>query len=153
MRVASTALVGVGDGMEQLIEYPYGCTEQLTSRLVPLVAARDLAHDFGFALPKDPDALADAAIAKILANQRIDGGFGCWPDSRESDPWVTAYAVWGLTPRGRRDGPVASDAIKRGGEWLRGRAAHDEPRGAGPRTRGIHARRPRERRASPTPAT
>ena len=46
--------------------------------------------------PKDPDALVDVAIAKILANQRSDGGFGWWPDSRESDPWVTAYALWGL---------------------------------------------------------
>jgi uncharacterized protein YfaS (alpha-2-macroglobulin family) len=96
VHLASTALLGVGDGMEQLLEYPYGCTEQLTSRLVPLVAAKGLASDFGVSLPKDPDALADAAIAKIVANQRDDGGYGWWPESRKSDPWLTAYAIWGL---------------------------------------------------------
>jgi uncharacterized protein YfaS (alpha-2-macroglobulin family) len=96
LRVASTALVGLGDGAEQLVEYPYGCTEQLTSRLVPLVPLRALSTEFGFALPANVDAAVDAAIAKILANQRGDGGFGYWPDSLDSSPWLTAYALWGL---------------------------------------------------------
>jgi uncharacterized protein YfaS (alpha-2-macroglobulin family) len=118
VRVASTALVGVGDGMEQLIEYPYGCTEQLTSRLVPLVMARDLARDFGIALPKDPDGLADLAISKILANQRGDGGYGWWPDSSDSDPWVTAYALWGLDAAKKAGRPVPAQALERAATWL-----------------------------------
>lgn len=121
VRVASTTLVGVGDGMEQLLEYPYGCTEQLTSRLVPLVATRDLANAFGIALPKDPDGLADVAVAKILANQRSDGGFGWWPDSRESDPWVTAYALWGLDAAKKAGRPVPDGPMDRAVQWLRGR--------------------------------
>ncbi|MGD0525878.1 MAG: Ig-like domain-containing protein [Polyangiaceae bacterium] len=120
VRVSSTALVGVGDGMEQLLEYPYGCTEQLTSRLVPLVAARDLATAFGIALPKDPDGLADVAIAKVLANQRAEGGFGWWPDSVESDPWVTAYALWGLDAAKKEGRPVPQAAIDHAVQWLRG---------------------------------
>jgi hypothetical protein len=120
VRVASTALVGVGDGMDQLLEYPYGCTEQLTSRLVPLVAARDLAKALGIALPKDPDGLADAAIAKIVANQRSDGGYGWWPESIRSDPWVTAYALWGLDVARRAGRPVPEGAIDRAVDWLRG---------------------------------
>jgi hypothetical protein len=130
VRVSSTTLVGVGDGMAQLLEYPYGCTEQLTSRLVPLVAARDLAAAFGIPLPKDPDALADAALAKILANQRSDGGFGWWPDSRESDPWVTAYALWGLETAKKGGRPVPDAVTDRAAQWLRGRLAKLE--GAAP---------------------
>jgi hypothetical protein len=126
VRVASTTLVGVGDGMEQLLEYPYGCTEQLTSRLVPLVAARDLAAAFGIALPKDPDGLADVAIAKILANQRSEGGFGWWPDSRESDAWVTAYALWGLDAAKKAGRPVPEAALDHAVQWLRGRLSHLE---------------------------
>ena len=119
VRLSSTALLGVGDGMDQLLEYPYGCTEQLTSRLVPLLAARDLARDFGVALSKDPDGLADAAIVKILANQRADGGFGWWPESVRSDPWVTAYALWGLDVGKKAGRPVPDDAIDRAVAWLR----------------------------------
>jgi uncharacterized protein YfaS (alpha-2-macroglobulin family) len=120
VRLASTALVGVSDGMDQLIEYPYGCTEQLTSRLVPLVAVRRLANDFGVSLGKDPDGLADAAVAKILANQRGDGGFGYWPDSRRSDAWVTAYALWGLDIAKKGGRPVPADAMEHAAGWLRG---------------------------------
>ena len=57
LSVASTALVGLDAGAEQLIEYPYGCTEQLSSRLMPLLPLRDLARDFRFELPKNTPAL------------------------------------------------------------------------------------------------
>ena len=53
--LASTALVGLGGGVEQLVEYPYGCTEQLTSRLVPLLPLRDLAPTTRSTLPADVD--------------------------------------------------------------------------------------------------
>jgi uncharacterized protein YfaS (alpha-2-macroglobulin family) len=116
--------------MEQLLEYPYGCTEQLTSRLVPLVAARDLATAYGVPLPKDPDHLADVAIAKILDNQRGDGGFGWWPDSRDSDPWVTAYALWGLDVAHKAGRPVPDGAIDSAVRWLRGRLGRLNETGA-----------------------
>ena len=32
--------------VEQLIDYPYSCTEQLTSRLVPLLPLRELGTEF-----------------------------------------------------------------------------------------------------------
>jgi alpha-2-macroglobulin len=93
---ASTALVGLGDGVEQLIDYPYGCTEQLTSRLVPMLPLRDLATDYNVPFPKDLDRVVAKTVADILGHQRGDGGFGLWADSSESWPWVTAYALWGL---------------------------------------------------------
>jgi uncharacterized protein YfaS (alpha-2-macroglobulin family) len=123
VRLASTALVGVGDGMEQLLEYPYGCTEQLTSRLVPLVGVRDLAGAFGLPLPKDPGALADVAIAKVLANQQPDGGFGWWPDSPGSSAWVTPYALWGLDVAKKGGRPVPDEAVSAAVAWLRGALA------------------------------
>jgi uncharacterized protein YfaS (alpha-2-macroglobulin family) len=119
VRVASTALVGVEDGMEQLLEYPYGCTEQLTSRLVPLVGVGDLARDFGLDLPRYPERLADAAVAQVLANQRGDGGFGWWPDSRWSDPWLTSYAAWGLDIAQKAGRPVPSESLARTVQFLR----------------------------------
>ena len=93
---ASTALVGLGDGVEHLVQYPYGCTEQLVSRLVPLLPLRDLAADYQVPLPKDLDHVVAKTVADVLAHQRSDGGFGLWADSADSWPWVTAYALWGL---------------------------------------------------------
>lgn len=93
---ASTALVGLDAGATQLLDYPYGCTEQLTSRLVPLVAMRDLAKDFNFPLPSNLDDVVDKTIAKLITHQRYDGGFGFWSESTRAHPFATAYALWGL---------------------------------------------------------
>jgi uncharacterized protein YfaS (alpha-2-macroglobulin family) len=96
VRVASTALVGLGDGIDQLLKYPYGCTEQLSSRLVALVPLRGLAKAFDLPMPAQADRAIDDAIAKIEHNQQPDGSFGYWPDSVKGDMWVTAYALWAL---------------------------------------------------------
>ena len=36
-------VAGLEEGLRDLIEYPYGCLEQTTSRLIPLVAVEELA--------------------------------------------------------------------------------------------------------------
>ena len=96
VHLASSALVGLGAGVSQLLDYPYGCTEQLASRLVPLVPLRSLARDFDLPLPPDVDARIQETVTKLAANQLGDGTFGYWPHSSSGDPWVTAYALWAL---------------------------------------------------------
>jgi alpha-2-macroglobulin len=91
--LASTALTGVEDGMEQLIGYPYGCLEQKASRLLAMIASTALGDRFNFKLPGSPRGLITDGIAQVLAMQRPDGGFGYWPGSRQSWPWATAYAL------------------------------------------------------------
>ncbi len=54
LTMASTVLGGYGEAMRQLVDYPYGCLEQLSSRLVPFVALREL-HGV-FKLPWRPDS-------------------------------------------------------------------------------------------------
>lgn len=117
--VSSSALVGLDAGVEQLIEYPYGCTEQLVSRLLPLVPLRELAKDFRFPLPKNANAVVDKTLADILSRQRPDGGFGMWPDSPESSPWVSTYALWVLHQAKARGAAVPSRAIEQGRGYVR----------------------------------
>ncbi|HKQ72012.1 MAG TPA: alpha-2-macroglobulin family protein [Polyangiaceae bacterium] len=119
LSVSSTALVGLGGGVEQLVEYPYGCTEQLTSRLVPLLPLRDLARDFKLKLPPDLDQIVAKTVVKILGNQRPDGGFGLFADSHHSLPWVSAYALWGLGEAKRRQIVVPSAAIEGATRYVR----------------------------------
>lgn len=123
LRVASTALVGLDSGVEALIEYPYGCAEQLTSKLVPLVALTDLAREYNVKLPGDTNAIADNAIAQILKSQRPDGAFGYWPDSPRGDTWLTAYALWGLHLARVHGRPVPVAATESATRWLRDQIA------------------------------
>jgi uncharacterized protein YfaS (alpha-2-macroglobulin family) len=118
MTTSSTALVGLDAGSSQLLEYPYGCTEQLTSKLVPLVAMKDLAKDFGLALPANTDDVVEKTIAKILTHQRYDGSFGFWPDSPQPSPWATTYALWGLSEAKKRGHAVPAAALDRATQYL-----------------------------------
>jgi len=117
--VASTALVGLEAGIDQLVEYPYGCTEQLSSRLIPLVPLRDLAKDFRIPLPLDVDKVIPRTVAEIVSRQRSDGGFGLWPDSRESYPWVGAYALFVLSQASQHGVSVPKSVFERGRDYLR----------------------------------
>ncbi|MGK4004183.1 Ig-like domain-containing protein [Sorangium sp. So ce1036] len=117
--LSPTALVGLGGGVEQLLEYPYGCTEQLTSRMVPLLALRDLARAYGIALPKDLTAVVGKTVREILSHQRGEGGFGFFAESDRPDLWTTAYALWGLSEAKRHGVAVPADATDRAIAFLR----------------------------------
>ncbi|MEY2934221.1 MAG: hypothetical protein RL033_4970, partial [Pseudomonadota bacterium] len=95
LELASTALVGLESGLQALVDYPYACTEQLASRVLPLGPLAGLAERYGIALP-DRERALEAQVGEILRRQRGDGGFALWPSSPESQPWVSAYALWVL---------------------------------------------------------
>jgi alpha-2-macroglobulin len=119
LSVASTALVGLDAGIEQLMEYPYGCTEQLSSRILPLLPLRDLARDFKFELPKNSEQMVARTIADLIGRQRGDGGFGNWPDSPESSPWVSAYTLWTLHHAKQRGVNVPARTLERAKAYVR----------------------------------
>jgi hypothetical protein len=90
---STTLLGGVEEGMDQLIRYPYGCMEQRSSQLLPLLAVIALGNRFGARLPGRPADLARRALSDLLAFQTPEGGFTLWPQGREASPWLTAYAL------------------------------------------------------------
>ena len=97
MSVDPDGLSGLENGLSELVEYPYGCLEQTTSKLVPMLAARELAEGFGFAGITGPalDRFVKAGVTKIGKHQTPYGGFSLWPGG-DPDTYLTAYALWGL---------------------------------------------------------
>ena len=81
LELASTAMVGLGEGARYLIEYPYGCAEQRSSRALALLLAADLGD--AFALPdidaKDARTISQAQITQLEQFQCPGGGFAYWP--------------------------------------------------------------------------
>ena len=118
--LSTSPLAGLADGIEQLVEYPYGCTEQTVSRLVPLLALRDLAESLGASLPDKTGASVRDAVERLLTHQRRDGGFGLWRSSSRSTPWLTAWAAWGLGAARRRGCRVPPSAESRARAYLAG---------------------------------
>lgn len=91
-----------------LIHYPYGCTEQLLSSLLPLAAIEQLRTTWVFSSallswdtviteswPVEISKALRDGLAKLLTHQRPDGGFGYWPDSSEAATQTTyVLSAW-----------------------------------------------------------
>jgi len=122
IHMAGSALVGLGATLDQLLDYPYGCTEQLSSRILPILATLDLTKDLGLPPRKDTDAVLDAAVADILKRQNDDGGFGYW-DGSSSEPWLSAYAMLALGRAVEHKTFVPTDAMSSGRSYMNIRLA------------------------------
>ena len=93
--------------LEALDRYPYGCTEQVTSRAMPLLYLDDLAQAMGL---EERDTLSlriDQAIERVLTNQASNGAFGLWRPST-GDFWLDSY-VTDFLSRARAQGFVVPD--------------------------------------------
>lgn len=95
--VGSTALSGLEEAVESLINYPYGCLEQHISRLTPLVAARDIIKAFNIESDKVDMEKIDESVAKYTSDiplfQRRSGALGYWKDSTWASPYLSAYCL------------------------------------------------------------
>ena len=118
VHLASTALVGLETSFDRLIEYPYGCTEQLTSRILPLLVLPDLARATGARLPAHLADAVDDGIGKLLDHQSAQGGFTFWGDG-SPEPWLSAYAMLAVEGAAQRGLYVPKEARDRGVAYLR----------------------------------
>ncbi len=99
--VASTALVGIDGAAKYLFTYPYGCLEQRTSRIRPLIAGDALLDAFDLeVVGGDRDSLI-ADWTESLKQFWMGNGFSLWPGSYYVNPYVSSYVV--LTLADARD--------------------------------------------------
>ncbi|MGE3766331.1 MAG: alpha-2-macroglobulin, partial [Kofleriaceae bacterium] len=113
-------LAGIEDSLRGLVGYPYGCLEQTTSKVIPMIAVRDLADALaidGLAGPK-LEGFVNAGIAKIGRHQTAYGGFSLWPGG-SPEAYYTAYALWGLSIAKSAGYKVDQQRIDDGLEYLR----------------------------------
>jgi uncharacterized protein YfaS (alpha-2-macroglobulin family) len=97
--------------LKALDRYPFGCSEQITSRALPLLYVNELAKATQLALDMEIDQRIRDAIDRLLARQGSDGSFGLWSVGGEDD-WLNAYVTDFLT-RARERGFVVPDVAFR----------------------------------------
>jgi uncharacterized protein YfaS (alpha-2-macroglobulin family) len=95
--------------LQALDRYPYGCSEQITSRAMPLLYVNELAAGAHLALDADVDQRIRDAIERLLARQGSNGSFGLWSAGGD-DAWLDAYVMDFLT-RAREKGFVVPDVL------------------------------------------
>ncbi|MBL9038412.1 MAG: alpha-2-macroglobulin, partial [Archangium sp.] len=146
--MSSTVLSQFGQGFQQLIEYPYGCLEQQSSRLVPFIALREISGQFGVPWPKrdakkaaiddehnafwrtylfptldvskltHPDDVIATTVKSISSLQNGDGSFRYWADSWCSSSWASAYATLALGRAKEVGFAVPADTMNRATAYL-----------------------------------
>ena len=94
--LASTMMVGLGEGARYLVDYPYGCAEQRASAALGLMLASDLGNAFnlpGIDATKTHD-VAQTTINELPNFQCGDGGFAFWKgDCSTGSPYLTSYVL------------------------------------------------------------
>ncbi|MEP2717867.1 MG2 domain-containing protein [Pseudophaeobacter sp.] len=77
--------------LKTLDQYPYGCTEQVTSRALPLLYLSSVAQSLGLGRGPQVEARIQSAIQRVLTRQASNGAFGLWR-AESGDFWLDAYA-------------------------------------------------------------
>lgn len=115
LALSPTMLGTLPAAMEYLVDYPYGCVEQTTSRFVPAVIAKTNSAVFADTFAdKDVDDIVKKGIARLDLLHNPDGGWGWWrtgTNASSSDPFITAYVVEYLVAAKKAGSPVPDSMI------------------------------------------
>jgi uncharacterized protein YfaS (alpha-2-macroglobulin family) len=103
-------------------EYPYECLEQTVSRFLPRLVLDRALNGLGLVDPLNLKAalpgIVSRAIGRVYRFQHPDGGWGWWRDDT-SQPYLSAYAVFGLVEARRAGFSVDQGVVDRGTTYLR----------------------------------
>ncbi|MGH9932015.1 MAG: alpha-2-macroglobulin family protein [Pyrinomonadaceae bacterium] len=143
VQIAPSMATTMLDALPYLIDYPYGCTEQTMSRFLPAAITAKTLRDLGmkpetamervfggiepdtaFATHpkgqrdlKELDRITKASLDRLYNFQHADGGWGWWKDG-DSDHYMTAYVLWGLTLARQAGIAVKPDVAERAASYL-----------------------------------
>lgn len=110
LSVAISASLDIATLLSELDRYPFGCSEQVTSRAVAMLYINELAAQAKLALDGDIDQRIKDTIQRLLARQDSNGSFGLWSVGG-NDPWLDAYVTDFLTRARERKFEVPAGAF------------------------------------------
>jgi uncharacterized protein YfaS (alpha-2-macroglobulin family) len=109
--VGSSTALDAASLLAALDRYPYRCSEQITSRALPLLYVGDLAKDAHLAVDPTTDQRIRDAIEALLTRQDSNGSFGLWRVGGD-DVWLDSYVTDFLTRARERKIAVPETAFK-----------------------------------------
>lgn len=129
LRVSPSNASMIFGSLEYLIQYPYGCTEQTMSKLMPSVVVANVSKMLGVPLsPKAKNKLPDVideAKSILYKNQHSDGGWGWW-ENDSSRGYMTSYVLHGAKYVNDSGYNFDGERIMRGLNWVKNHLASDE---------------------------
>jgi len=95
VRITPWPTLRLPQGLDYLDRYPYGCVEQTTSALFPLITLGELGKQIDPAR-FDPERMKETigtGMMHLIGMQTPDGGLAMWPGETTVWPWGTVYAA------------------------------------------------------------
>ena len=111
LSVGASAAFDAASLLAALDRYPFRCSEQITSRALPLLYVSELAKDAHLALDTKTDQRIRDAIEALLTRQDSNGSFGLWGVGGD-DVWLDSYVADFLTRARERKVAVPEAAFK-----------------------------------------
>lgn len=121
LTMASSSIGPVLGSFDSLIDYPYGCTEQTMSKLMPSIVAFQLHKNLDMPISveqkKKFNDVYKQSMQKLKDHHHADGGWGWWATD-SSNLYLTSYVVEGLLLLKDCGFAVEPDLITTGKTWL-----------------------------------
>ena len=118
--VSNSSMAEMGAASEYLLDYPHGCAEQTSSRLLPWL----LLEDYKDILPRlnqkqelQKTNPVEHGVNRLLSMQTHGGGLSYWPNG-PADGFASSYAGMVLAIAKKRGKLVPQAALDRLGEYL-----------------------------------
>jgi len=137
VKSSATLAVFLSDALRYLLEYPYGCAEQVSSKLNAIAVIKrglnlpNMADKFNLGkIAYDDqqytvDQLVDIGLAKLYNNQRSDGGFALWQDYGDSNFYTTLQSVETLNNLKKAGYQINENSLARSANYLYGKITAD----------------------------
>ncbi len=120
--VGSSTALDAASLLAALKRYPFRCSEQITSRALPLLYVSDLASQAHVALDEATQQRIRNAIEALLTREDFTGSFGLWSVGGD-DLWLDAYVTDFLTRARERKFAVPDTAFRLALDRLRNAVA------------------------------
>ncbi len=121
--VSPLASLDVPALLKALDRYPYGCTEQVVSRALPLLYVNRLSSMEQLGLDGSVDERVAAAVERVLSRQGSNGSFGLWGVGGD-ELWLDAFVGDFLTRARESRQNVPAQAFNQTMDRLRNQVAN-----------------------------
>jgi len=119
---SSTQLQALTDAVIYLVNYPYDCAEQVSSRVLAIAALKDVLGAFDAkGLPSAETLIASVTrdMERLKTLQNGDGGFGFWRNGEESWPYVSIHAAHAMQRAKEKGFAVPPEMLAKSQSYLK----------------------------------
>lgn len=121
-------LQSLEDAYVYLLNYPYSCSEQLSSRILSVVSlehAEDIFSNIDLPDEKALNETLTSQIDQLVKRQNDDGGWNLWRKDEPSEAFVSVHVVHALTLAKKMGYDVTDSALELGFGYLEGAFIED----------------------------